>query len=99
MSRHHDSAKWAATSAKLRARYKPQVDSGNAVCGRCRRPIHPGEPWDVGHVVDLSSGQPSQGYRTEHRRCNRSAGGKLGAAKTNHTKTTERREDKRLGEW
>jgi hypothetical protein len=45
------------------------------VCWRCQNPIHPDEPWDLGHD---DSGKRYMG--PEHRRCNRSHGGKLRAA-------------------
>lgn len=103
MSRHHRAANWSTTTQRLRPKYQPIVDSGNAVCGRCHLPIMPGQRWDIGHITDLSSGLPGAGYQTEHamkRDCpkggNRSAGGKLGAAKTNRGKTVQRQEDRRL---
>jgi hypothetical protein len=45
-------------------------------CVRCGRPILPGELWDLDHADDRA------GYLgASHRRCNRSAGGRLGAAR------------------
>jgi hypothetical protein len=46
-----------------------------SVCVRCGRPILPGQPWDLDHTDD------GAGYLgASHRRCNRSVGGRLGAA-------------------
>jgi len=50
-----------------RKRWAPLVESGQTVCARCRRPIVPGEPWDLGHV----DGSKTRYAGPEHRRCNR----------------------------
>jgi hypothetical protein len=55
---------------KLRKRIATLVARGGAVCWRCRRPILPGTPWDLGH-----DDYDRRVYRgPEHRYCNRSAG-------------------------
>jgi len=84
-------AKWAAKSResrgygahhrRLRERYRLLIDGGAVVilCARCRRRILPGEAFDLGHV----DGDKSRYAGPEHRRCNRLAGGKQGAAVTN----------------
>ena len=60
-----------------RERWRPKVEAGGINCARCGQPIEPGRPWDLGHTDDRS------GYRgPEHRRCNRVAGGRNGAAVT-----------------
>jgi hypothetical protein len=66
----------------MRARYARLVEAGQAICARCRRPIFPGEPWDLGHV----DGDRSRYAGPEHRRCNRHAGAKQGAAITNQSR-------------
>jgi hypothetical protein len=48
---------------------EPFVAAGSAVCARCRRPIEPGEPWDLGH----SEQDPLAYSGPEHRSCNRGA--------------------------
>lgn len=53
----------------VRARLKPVVAAGRAVCARCGLPIHPLEEWDLGHTDD---GRRWSG--PEHRRCNRRDG-------------------------
>jgi hypothetical protein len=54
---------------QLRASWDQHVQQGNIACSRCRTPIVPGEPWDLGHDDDdrtLYTGP-------EHQHCNRSA--------------------------
>jgi hypothetical protein len=72
---------YGAAHRTLRANVARLVESGQADCARCRQPIWPGEPWDLGHTDDRT------GYTgPEHRRCNRLAGAKKGAAVTNQTR-------------
>jgi hypothetical protein len=52
---------------KIRAQFAKIVKAGEAVCARCGRPIHPYEPWDLGHH-DFDR---SIYTGPEHRRCNR----------------------------
>lgn len=62
-----------ATHERLRAQWAPKVATGQVRCAKpeCRRFIHPGEPWDLGHLPDRT------GYRgPEHAHCNRSDGGR-----------------------
>jgi hypothetical protein len=47
-------------------------------CPRCGLPIHPAEPFDLGHRVDLALGGHPHDLHPEHSRCNRQAGGRLG---------------------
>lgn len=61
-----------------RERWRPTVEDGQASCARCSKPIHPDEPWDLGHTDDRTAWTGP-----EHRFCNRSAGGKNAAAVTN----------------
>ena len=64
-------AEYGHAHRKLRQRWARLVADGEVNCARCRPPIHPGQPWDLGHR-DADSGE-YQG--PEHRRCNRTAGG------------------------
>jgi hypothetical protein len=34
---------------KIRRQWATVVASGQAKCWRCGRPIHPAQPWDLGH--------------------------------------------------
>jgi hypothetical protein len=53
----------------LRERVAREVEAGTATCARCKGPILPGEPFDLGHV---DGGSPVAYAGPEHRRCNRS---------------------------
>jgi len=53
----------------------------DVICGRCGRPIDPEQRYDVGHR-DPQGGHALDNLRPEHRRENRSAGGRQGAAQT-----------------
>ena len=73
-----------------RARWEPKVAAGLAdchaeVCTETSRLIAPGQPWDLGHTHDRTSWTGP-----EHVPCNRSAGGRNGAAVTNGKRATLR---------
>lgn len=58
-----------------------KVKAGKATCVRCGKNIEPGQHWDLDHTEDRT------GYLgPAHRSCNRSAGGRNGAATTNAKK-------------
>ena len=80
MSQHHKRAKWDSRAAKARARIAASLP---APCVECGRPVIADMKWDVGHRVPLSLGGNVLDYGPSHRGCNRKAGGRLGAAKTN----------------
>ncbi|MFF3867365.1 hypothetical protein [Micromonospora sp. NPDC001898] len=63
---------------KLREQWRPKVDAGLVDCAKCDQPINPGDPWDLGHTDDRTA---YTGPECQH--CNRSAGGRNGAAVTN----------------
>ena len=55
------------TDDKLRKRWKLQVARGRVACTRCGQPMHPSEPWALGHDDD----DPTLAAVPEDRRCNR----------------------------
>jgi hypothetical protein len=69
----------------MRARLAPLVAAGETFCFLCRRRILPGEQWELDHAIDKGS------YRgPAHKFCNRSEGGKRGAAVTNQSRQPRR---------
>ncbi len=54
-----------------------------APCWRCGQMIQPGQPFDMGHVVEVARGGGGGPLLPEHRGCNRSSGGRLGARRAN----------------
>ena len=70
------------TALRLRKHWLAVIDSqGGVVCWRCGQMIMPGQPVDLGHLVDVALGGTEQdGIRPEHRACNRRAGGELSVA-------------------
>jgi hypothetical protein len=63
---------------QLRERLRPMVEAGMVRCPRCGQFIEGGDRWELDHAPG------KRGYLgPSHFRCNRSAGGKIGAAITN----------------
>ncbi len=74
-----------AAHKALRERVRVLIDSGSVVlCARCRRRTLAGEPWDLDHGPDRSSY-----LGPSHRRCNRLAGARKGAAVTHARHATQ----------
>ncbi len=81
--------KWGGSRSRAaRARLRPLVESGGAVCWRCGRPILPGQSWHAGHVIGREHGGPDsiENLAPEHERCSTSAGGKSGSQHTNEAR-------------
>lgn len=97
MSAHHKTSAYLAFSKRMRKVFAPQVAAGNAYCGRCGHPITEGQAWHVGHILDdaLGGSDTPENVRIEHKRCNESAGGRLGARIAND----KRRPRKDLPLW
>lgn len=55
-----------------RARWAPIVATGHVKCARCRLPIAPAAPWDLGHVDE----DRSKYAGPEHEACNRATSGR-----------------------
>lgn len=89
MTGKHRDPLYQRNARTIRTRVQAIHRRGNAVpCWRCRGPIHPGQPFDVGHR-DPNGGNGMGNLAPEHRHrtggCpgNRAEGGRVGAAITN----------------
>jgi hypothetical protein len=89
MSQHHRRQKWTTHSPKLREKLKPRLP---LPCVNCPHPVMPTDRWQVGHIKDAAlGGRPTianagpvhEFCERCKKRCNQSAGGKLGASITN----------------
>jgi hypothetical protein len=47
--------------------WRPHVEAGGILCWRCRKPLNPADPWDLGHDEQ----HPSRPAHPEHILCNR----------------------------
>lgn len=86
---------WSPEDSKLwRKRLGPLLP---LPCPRCGRLVQPEQKWDVDHIIALSQGgtKTADNLTPAHIRCNRSHGGKLGAAVTN----AKRKSDSGLIQW
>ena len=76
---------YGAGHQKLRASWVARVEAGNVVCPRCGFAIAPGAEWDLGH----DDRDRAEYTGPEHRRCNRRAGGRAGAAASRRGRPAE----------
>lgn len=80
--------RWGGADAlAARASLAPLVNSGGAICCRCRRPIAPdprlrGDGWQPDHWP-IPREHGGREVQPAHAHCNMSAGGKRGAQITN----------------
>jgi hypothetical protein len=94
MTAHHKTAQYFKASRQVRAVLGPRIAAGHFVpCVNCGRAVQPGQRWDVSHIVDAARGGSDDlsNLGAGHRHCNRSDGGRAGAAKTNQTSRRARR--------
>jgi len=83
MSAKHSDPLYIANAKIIRAQTKRAHRFGQDVdCWRCGRIIPPGARFDVGHL-DPDAPPTLDNLMPEHVRCNRSNGGRIGAAITN----------------
>lgn len=75
----------------LREQWAHIVNAGDAICWRCREPINPGQPWDLGH--DDNDHTTHRG--PEHEHCNRAAA----ARKTNKQRRDKQTQRPRSQPW
>ena len=100
MSRHHDA--WRNGEGKRqRARIAALLPQP---CCRCGGVITREMDWEADHLIPLAripagSTVPPGTIRPAHKACNRSAGGKQGAAITNSRKKRATNEPKGIREW
>ena len=95
MSQHHRASGWTTAVART---WRTRIDAQLPLpCSVCARLVQRTDAWDVDHIVPVSAGgrHTSANLAPAHRGCNRRAGGRLGAAKTNSAKRT----DQRLPAW
>lgn len=70
-------AHWAHRLAAIWAGTDPELTQW--ICRKCNEPILPGQPWDLGHLLDQATHGPNtHNLEPEHRgQCNRAAGARL----------------------
>ena len=98
MSQHHRKPEWHRARRIVRPVILARLKRGDHVpCVNCGRPVQLGQRWDVGHIIDADNGGPNHpsNLGAAHRHCNRSDGGRAGAAKTNR----QSRKARRLPTW
>jgi 5-methylcytosine-specific restriction endonuclease McrA len=99
MSRHHSDSGWTKELAAIwRKRLEAELPMP---CIRCRRWITEDTPraaFEVDHIISLSEGgtNDAENLALSHKKCNRSHGGKQGAAVTNAKRIPNTREAKGL---
>lgn len=98
MSRHHRAQKWSGKSPKLRKLIEPQLP---LPCVECRRPVMPGQPFDVAHIQSAEhGGTPTlANVGPAHPHCNRKAGGKRGAQITHNGRRAATNRAKGIRAW
>ena len=94
MSGAHRDPLYARNARIVRASVNAAHKRGESVaCIGCGREVQPGQRFDVGHIIDASRGGSNalDNLGAQHRRENRSAGGRLGAHAVNTQRGTSRK--------
>jgi hypothetical protein len=94
MSRHHRAAKHTTHASRLRPSIAAQLP---LPCIHCGRAVTAEQAWDLGHLVALVEGGHTDinSVGPAHVTCNRSDGGRIGAAMVNRRRKSARG----LREW
>ena len=101
MTAAHQDPLYIKNSRIVRKKTNAALKAGRAVwCIGCGREIMPTQTFDVGHIIDAGKGgtHDLSNLGPQHRRENRRAGGRAGAAKTNMKRGLSR-EARRLPPW
>lgn len=96
MTSAHRDPLYARNARIVRTQTNAALARGESVaCIGCGRGIQPGQRFDVGHRIDASRGGSNEldNLGPQHRRENRSAGGRLGAAARHKTRGTSRKKE------
>ncbi|MGP6170618.1 hypothetical protein ACTU6V_05355 [Microbacterium sp. A204] len=97
MTAKHRDPEYYRSAKIIRQQVAAQRRAGeDVICRRCFQIIDIEQRFDVGHI-DPDGGPSLSNLRPEHRRCNRSAGGKYGAARRAARRGGRRPEPARLG--
>lgn len=94
MTSRHSSPEYVRAARQVRMILTPRIAAGSPVaCVDCGRLVQAGQLWDVAHRVALSAGGGNSlsNMGASHRTCNRQAGGRLGARRTNAASRRARR--------
>ena len=94
MTARHADPEYVRNSRIRRAQVNADHKAGRPVwCIGCGREVQQTQRFDIGHRIDGSRGGSNtlSNLGPQHRRENRSAGGKLGAQKTNNARGVSRK--------
>jgi hypothetical protein len=91
MSRHHRANGTAYALAKARPSIRAGLPSPCVNACQYTGIVYPGEAFDVGHIVGAEAGGTNDrsNLGPAHVKCNRSDGGKVGAARTNAARRSQ----------
>lgn len=94
---HARSSAERSAAITARRRLTPLIATGAVRCWRCHQPIHPAQPWDLGHTTDRAFGgtttAPEHRWPTATCPGNRGAGG-WRTANANRQRRKQQRRDR-----